>query len=497
MYRSRIGTWFRTVTALAIILLAGTVFGKANSVILLIGDGMGPNQVRAGSIKFHDADGRLAIQSMPARGSIVTVNIDHDTTDSAAAATALATGYKTKNGMVAIAPDGRLLKTILEVARDAGKLTGLIATSSITHATPACFASHVSSRGSEYEIAGQLVASRVNVLLGGGRKFFGTAKASEYIGLDITDKTGKKKLLWIKDFIDWTEYREAERGLALPAGAAKANVWLWRDNGAIPGYLDDVALVGKDRKGKETGNLLANGDFEKGDLSGWTPWSGCEVAEDGGTKALKVGAGGVNQEVTLKGLVECTLTYRSRVGTAEGKAQPIDEARKAGYQLIGARNELGGASGKYVLGLFKPEGLEAKDDEPALSAMTAKAVELLSPGKEGFFLMVEGSQIDWAAEDDEYFFREMKSFDDAVKAALDYAAKAGDVLVVVTGDHETGGLEFTGNSSANLKLKWGGGGHTKTNTPLFAYGPGSEKFSGEHDNTDVPKLIAEALGVRL
>jgi len=485
------------VFILAVVLLGGTAFGKANSVILLIGDGMGQVQVRAASIRLKGSDGKMAMQSMPAKGTLVTLNAEKEVTDSAAAGTALATGNKTKNGMISTAPDGRILRTILEACRDSGKATGLVVTSVITDATPAVFGSHVPSRGSQYEIAGQLIGSRVNVLFGGGRKYFGTAKAGEYIGLDILDKKGKK-LLWIKDFIDWTEYREAERGLALPAGAAKANIWAWRDNGAIPGYLDDVSLIGKDKKGKETGNLAVNADFEKGDLSGWTPWSACEIAEDGGSKALKIGAGGLNQEVALKGLNELTLTYRSRVGAANAAVQPIDEARKAGYQVIGNKDELPGASGKYVLGLFKPDALETKDDEPSISDMAAKAIDLLGAGPNGFFLMVEGSQIDWAnhGNDEKYFLREIGNFDAAVATALEYAAKKGDVLVVVCADHETGGMSMKGEGAA-MKIVYSTKGHTGTPVPMFAYGPGSQKFAGAHDNTDVSKLIAEELGLKL
>jgi alkaline phosphatase len=459
---------------------------------------MGEVQVKAASIRLKGADGKLAMQSMPVKGTVVTLNIDGKVTDSAAAGTALATGYKTKNGIVSMAPDGRMLRTILEAARDSGKSTGLVVTCTMSHATPAVFGSHVSNRGSEYEIAGQLIASRVNVLFGGGRSFFGAAKAGEYVGLDILDKKGKK-LLWIKDFIDWTEYRLAERGLALPSGAVKANVWAWRDNGAIPGYLDDVSLVGKDAKdGKETGNLLANGDFEKGDLSGWTSWSGCEIADDGGSKALKVGAGGLNQEVGLKGLGECVLTYRARVGTAGSAIQPIDEAVKAGYRIIGRKEEMAGASGRYVLGLFKPGALEGKPEEPTLAEMTSKALDLLSANENGFFIMVEGSQIDWAnhANDEKYFLREMAGFDEAVAAALDFAGKKGDILVITTADHETGGMSMAGEG-ATMKIRYSSKDHTGIPAPLFAYGPGSEKFAGAHDNTEVPKLIAEALGVGL
>ena len=111
--------------------------------------------------------------------------------------------------------------------------------------------------------------------------------------------------------------------------------------------------------------------------------------------------------------------------------------------------------------------------------------------------MVEGSQIDWAAHGNDVadLFKQMASFDEAVKTALAYAKKRGDVLVVVAADHETGGVSVEGARASNLKVAFSTKGHTDTNVPLFAYGPGSEDFAGPHDNTDVPKLIAKALNV--
>src|SRR6185437_5658953 len=86
--------------------------------------------------------------------------------------TAMATGVKTNNGMISTSPDGKKLNTILQAAEKAGKSSGLVATSTITHATPAVFASHVASRADEAEIAPQLLENGVDVILGGGKKYF-------------------------------------------------------------------------------------------------------------------------------------------------------------------------------------------------------------------------------------------------------------------------------------------------------------------------------------
>jgi alkaline phosphatase len=115
------------------------------------------------------------------------------------------------------------------------------------------------------------------------------------------------------------------------------------------------------------------------------------------------------------------------------------------------------------------------------------AVSRLSQNKRGFFLMVEGAQIDWAGEenDQDYLITEMLDFDRAVGRALDFAEADGNTLVVITGDHETGGYSLTdGNLSTHTVqgqfLTWL---HTGTMVPVFAYGPGEEEFTGVYENT--------------
>jgi alkaline phosphatase len=113
------------------------------NIIFMIGDGMGLSQVAGSRIKAYGADGRLNMERMPVTGLLNTHSIDDLITDSGASATALSTGYKTKNKMIGMSADTTRLLTIMEPARDRGLSTGLMVTSSITHATPACFAAHV------------------------------------------------------------------------------------------------------------------------------------------------------------------------------------------------------------------------------------------------------------------------------------------------------------------------------------------------------------------
>ncbi len=477
----------------AALLWAGLALAQAKSAILFIGDGMGPNTVKAASIKLRGADGKLIMQGFPAAGSITTRSADSDVTDSAAAATALATGNKTDNGTVSMTPDGKTLKTVLEVCRDAGKKTGLVATSSVTHATPACFASHVENRGREFDIAGQLVRSRVNAILGGGKKYFLKADGDAWIGVDFLDEKDKKVGAWGERMRSKSD-RKAEMKLLAPPGAAKAKVWVWRQSGLVA-ILDDFEFEGGTAK-------LVNGDFEKGGLDGWNVWSGCEIIADGGSSALQVaGGGGLDQVVVVEPGREYSFGFRGRISDPDAgnpdRSFPWDEAEKAGYLRIETKREMNRARGPLVLGLFQPEAMEMKPEEPTLAEMTEKALELIGSSDEGFFLMVEGSQIDWAAHgnDTEDLFRQMASFDEAIKVAKKFAGKRGDILVVVTADHETGGVSVKGTKPADLEISYSTNDHTAANTPLFAFGPGSEAFAGAHDNTDVPKLIAKALSL--
>jgi alkaline phosphatase len=142
------------------------------NVILFIGDGMGLSHIAATRIHVLGPEGRLNMERMPVTGLFNTHSLNRLVTDSAAAGTALATGSKTHNDMVSFHPDQTRLPTILKAAAREGFATGLVATSTITHSTPACFAAHTMHRGEQALVAVQLLQSEVNVLLGGGKEYF-------------------------------------------------------------------------------------------------------------------------------------------------------------------------------------------------------------------------------------------------------------------------------------------------------------------------------------
>ncbi len=338
--------------------------GPIKNVIFIIGDGTGLSQLYSGQLNLVGKDGRLVVQNMPVTGFSITHAANRLVTDSAAGATAYSCGAKTNNGMIAYLPNGEHCRTVLELAEAQGKSTGLVATSTITHATPASYASHIDARSKQAEIAEQYLNSGVEVFLGGGLEFF------------------------------------------------------------IPQSVENSSR-------KDDRNL-------------------------------------------------------------------IDEFTAKGYAFVDNATDLKETESGQILGLFASSGIPSENRTPTLAEMSGKAIEVLSANENGFFLMIEGSQIDWAGHgnDANYAMREVKDFDAAIKTALDFAMNDGETLVVVTADHETGGMTLQyGNNSDEIEIAWSTDYHTGVPVPLMAFGPHAIEFTGWHDNTEVGRLVARLAGL--
>jgi alkaline phosphatase len=132
-----------------------------------------------------------------------------------------------------------------------------------------------------------------------------------------------------------------------------------------------------------------------------------------------------------------------------------------------------------------------------LPKATKKALDHLNGNTEGFFLVIEGSQIDWGGHgnDADYLISELLDFDKTIGQTLDFAEKDGNTLVVVTADHETGGftLSANGNNYNEIAPTFSTGGHSATMIPVFAYGPGAEEFGGIYPNNDIFAKVISAL----
>lgn len=120
---------------------------------------------------------------------------------------------------------------------------------------------------------------------------------------------------------------------------------------------------------------------------------------------------------------------------------------------------------------------------------TNLALEKLSKNEKGFFLMVEGSQIDWGGHDNDadYLIEELLDFDKTIGEVLDFAKKDGETLVIVTADHETGGftLSTDGNNYNKIKSTFSTTGHSGTMVPVFAEGPGASMFNGIYESNEI------------
>jgi alkaline phosphatase len=198
---------------------------EAKNVILVVGDGMGATQREAIELASEGVHGTLVMDSLPHAGLVGTnsANTDQPVTDSAAAATAMASGVKTYNGRVGVDTRNAAAPTVLERAKDVGKAIGIVTTSSVTDATPAAFAAHVDDRSQQQQIARQyLEESEPDVILGGGRRFWVlteeedsedlTKRAREQGYAYLTDRSGLKsasspRLLGL--FADGAMYEDA------------------------------------------------------------------------------------------------------------------------------------------------------------------------------------------------------------------------------------------------------------------------------------------------
>ena len=140
-------------------------------------------------------------------------------------------------------------------------------------------------------------------------------------------------------------------------------------------------------------------------------------------------------------------------------------------------------------------------DPNYLKETTAQAIKFLSnKSKKGFFLMVEGAQIDWASHNNviENVVREVLDFDKAVEEALKFADKNGETLVIITADHETGGMSLSNGNieKGYIKAHFATSGHSPIIVPVYAYGPQAQLFRGVQDNTEIFSKILSALQVK-
>ena len=342
---------------------------EPKNVILLIGDGMGPEPVGLAIYYNRFMNGmekRLNLERLMAAGNTgycLTYQYGTVVTDSASAATALASGVKTRDAIIGKDHDGRPMKSIVDVARQLGKFSGVISDTRLTHATPAAFYANIIHRDMENEIAEQLIErGDLAVAFSGGAQHF------------------------------------------IPAGTK---------------VEDHPFFNGIDKK------------------AGW-----------GGSRR-------------------------------KDSRDLIGEASKKGYAIVANDKELSALDAQQtgkVLGLFSASGFPSAIDRqphhqtgvPRLSQLTAKALDILKKNSKGFFLMVEGGQVDWVEHGNDVasVLHEMLEFDHTIGLVMAFAEQNPDTLIIVTADHDTGGLGIAYNNvqpPAPIKLSTGETWRTKYN----------------------------------
>lgn len=179
----------------------------------------------------------------------------------------------------------------------------------------------------------------------------------------------------------------------------------------------------------------------------------------------------------------------------------LADMQREGYTVVlsdSAFRQLADRPSRRLIGLFAENHVgKVGERRPSLEELTRYAITNLSAGPKGFFLMVEGSQIDWASHDklSDDAAAEMVDLDNAVEVALQFADDHPGTLIVVTADHETGGYALLGGSESRKSVVGGfvTDDHTAAMVPLFARGPGAERFTGIRPNRDVGALLLQML----
>lgn len=186
--------------------------------------------------------------------------------------------------------------------------------------------------------------------------------------------------------------------------------------------------------------------------------------------------------------------YGKGIDFVAGTGKPyfdMDRLMADGYKVLnGKGNQVLEKDSKYIW--FYNDSIDPpKYNERGewLKDVAVQGVSHLSNNKRGFFMMVEGSQIDWGGHnnDFDYTVNELIDFDKAVKAMVEFARKDGNTLVIVTADHETGGLSLNSGDLKNRTIghQYASTHHSGTMVPVYAFGPGSELFRGTMENTAI------------
>lgn len=202
----------------------------------------------------------------------------------------------------------------------------------------------------------------------------------------------------------------------------------------------------------------------------------------------------------LSGSADCIIGGGRKYFTKREDGRNLSqEMQKMGYYFAENLEEVRNSTSNRILALVADDELPkiSEGRSQFLPEATEIALKKIKTAKNGFFLMIEGSQIDWGGHnnDAEYIVKETIDFDLAIKKVLSFAEKDGETLVVITADHETGGLAINGGSieKRTIDAAFTTKKHTGILIPVYSYGVGAENFGGIYENTAIYHKVRQLL----
>jgi alkaline phosphatase len=382
-------------------------------------------------------------------GTVQTFAADSRITDSAASATAYASGVKTYNGAIGMNVDRQPVSTLLERAEQQGALTALVSTARITHATPAAFSAHVISRNLEQDIADQQIAQGIEILLGGGRQF--------YVGpVDGGIRTDSSNIMQGKGYHVVENRAEMLSQQELPV----------------------IGLFSLSHMAYEMDRAGTN----EPSLAEMTSWALDRLAAQDRPFFIMIEAGRVDhaghandapaflhEMLAFDRAVEAALDFARHDGRT---LVVITADHETGGLTLGGEHEGSGSGYRY-----DPTGLASA--RSSIEDFERRLVEAMAdrPGLRDWIASTLMSDYDLALSEPEQFElqRAMVTNNDA---------RLRSFLRTTLQDR----------LARRASVHWSTSGHTAVDVPLFAFGPGADRFTGSMDNTQVGQLLAEMMG---
>jgi alkaline phosphatase len=437
-----------------VLTLPGTTTGEtARNVILLIGDGMGVGQVQLTRNATVGPSGRLSMEQVPVVGLMLTHAADFPVTDSAAAGSAMATGHKTNNGMIAVKPDGTPVKTLAEAAMAVGKSAGLVSTNTLYDATPAAFAAHFATRAGSEEIATQIFEAQLHVLLGGGRDRFlppAVPGGRRTDGRNLVDEALE---------LGYT-YVTTRDELASATGSRLLGLF----NNSHINYVLDRPHVNSNEPTLAEMTAKALEFLATNDRGFFLMVEGARIDHAAHAADLP---GVVAEMVEFDAAVAVALEFARRHGdtlviiTGDHETFGFSVTGTLDYDLVRRVN----ASPPYIVGkIAKAEG--GKFDVESLQSAFATYTGITDLTEEEVAYLQEVAHL----------------------PAHLAGGRVGDIIA-----RRAGGGVIYGPIRDSCPTQ----GHTANPVPIYAFGPGAERFGGLLDNTELARTIAELHGVQL